>query len=560
MDEKKYTIGLVFGITSARAILVELSDGTILASSTQKYRHGIMEGHLFVSGQDLKPGWALNDPSDYLLSLRYLIKDILKQSQVNPEDIIAVGVSANASAMLPTLADGTPLAYLDDFKNDPHAYVKTRKHEAAQIEADLINDLAVARFEGFLDNFGGKINADWFFPKVLQTVRESPHVHHNTSRYVEVGDWIVWQLTGVESRNITAAGFTALWTKTEGFPSDDFLKLLHPGMEHIVQEKMCPNVTSLGTNIGGITPKAAKLLGLNPGTIVATAMVDFMAAVPASAVVEPGDMVIMLGSNNVHMILAKKQLRIPGMCGVVSDGIIPGYFGYEAGQACVGDHFKWFIQNCVPSAYEKEAKKQKTSVFNLLEEKAAKLQAGESGLIALDWWNGNRSILADNDLSGLILGLNLATKPEEIYRVLLEATAFGTRKILETFLASGIHINGLIATGTVARNNPVLMQIFADVTNMEVRIAESADTPALGAAMYASVAAGQELGGHNDIQAAAHAMTHLRKVSYLPETAAKKVYDRFYAEYTRLHDYFGYSHNDVMKFLKAIRKDIKEKL
>ena len=556
MSRKKYTVGLDFGTKSARAVLVDLANGKVRASSVYKFKHGVITEKLPQSGVPLDPDWALQDPNDYLVALKRIVKKVLRDSGVNPTQIIAVGVDFTSSTIIPTLNDGTPLCTLDEYKNNPHSWVKLWKHHAAQEEANQIIETAFSRFESFLDHYGGKINAEWFFPKILQVLNESTHLYHTVGRFIEAGDWIVWKLTGKETRNLTAAGYKALWSKNEGYPSDDFFKALNPSLEKVVQEKMLQEVTPVGQKVGEITEQAAHWTGLNPGTAVATAMVNAHAAMPASTVVSPGKMVIIMDTSNVHLILSKKEYRIPGMCGMVEDGIVPGYYGFEAGQACMGDHFAWFIKNCIPSSYEKEAHKRGLDIYKLLEEKAAKLQPGETGMVALDWWNGNRSILVDGDLSGMMLGLNLATKPEEIFRTLLEATAFGTRKIIEAFIASGVPINEIVATGSIPHQNQLLMQIFANVTNMEIKVADCQYTSALGSAMYAAVAAGKQLGGYANIQEAAQAMAHLKEKSYLPETPAKKIYDRIYTEYTILHDYFGYAHNDAMKRLKSIRTDI----
>jgi L-ribulokinase len=247
------------------------------------------------------------------------------------------------------------------------------------------------------------------------------------------------------------------------------------------------------------------------------------------------------------------------MIGMVADGIVPGHIAYQAGQASGGDHFAWFMQNAVPASYEREARKRKLNLYQLMEEKAAQLEPAESGLIALDWWNGNRSILVDDDLNGLILGYSLDTRPEEIYRALLEATTFGTRKIFETFLASGVPINEIIVTGGAPMRNKLLLKILANVTRMEIKVADCPYTSALGAAMYAAVAAGEERGGYATIEDASRKMSHLKKETFVPNNNDKKTYNRLYSEYTLLHDYFGYGHNDAMKRLKNLRTTILEK-
>jgi L-ribulokinase len=267
-------------------------------------------------------------------------------------------------------------------------------------------------------------------------------------------------------------------------------------------------------------------------------------------------MLMIMGTSTCHMVLGEEEKICPGMCGVVEDGIIPGYMGYEAGQSCVGDHFNWFVNNCLPHEYAEEAKKLGMGFHEFLTDKAAKIKPGESGLLALDWWNGNRSVLVDVDLTGMLLGATLTTKPEEIYRALIEATAFGTRKIIETFRDNGVPVNELFAAGGIAEKNDLMMQIYADVTNMEIRISDSPQAAALGSAMFGAVAAGREVGGYDTIVEAANKMAKVKQEYYKPIPENVNIYNQLYKEYNRLHDYFGLGENEVMKKLKSIKKGV----
>jgi L-ribulokinase len=299
----------------------------------------------------------------------------------------------------------------------------------------------------------------------------------------------------------------------------------------------------------------AELTGLRPGTAVSIGNVDAHVSVPAATVVEPGRMVIIMGTSNCHMVLGEEERIVPGMCGFVEDGIIPGFFGYEAGQSCVGDHFAWFVKNCAPAAYGDEARARGIDIHRLLEERAAGQQPGEHGLLALDWWNGNRSVLVDVDLTGMLLGATLATRAEDIYRALIEATAYGTRMIIDTFEQSGVAVDEIVACGGLPERNELLMQIYADVTGREIRVGASKQTPALGSAMFGAVAAGRAAGGYDSIFEAAQHMARLRDEVYRPMAEHTAVYDRLYAEYAHLHDYFGRGENDVMKRLKALKAE-----
>lgn len=553
----KYAIGIDFGTESARAVLVDLRDGREVAEAVYPYPDGVIDERLPGTEIRLEPDWALQNPADYLAAVKETIPRLLKESGVAPEDIIGIGIDFTACTMLPTKADGTPLCFLPEYRNHPHAWVKLWKHHAAQPEANRINELARERGEPWLARYGGKISSEWFFPKALQILNEAPEVYEAADRLIEAADWIVWQLTGVETRNSCTAGYKAIWSKREGFPSPDFFEALHPRMRNIVKEKMKEEILPLGARAGGLTPEMAAATGLKAGTAVAVANVDAHVSVPAATVTGPGRMVIIMGTSNCHMVVGEEPVIIPGMCGVVEDGILPGYAGFEAGQSCVGDHFAWFVENCVPYTYAQEAEARRLNLHQLLEEKASRLKPGESGLLALDWWNGNRSVLVDVDLTGLLIGATLGTKPEEIYRALIEATAFGTRVIVEAFEEHGVAVNEIVAAGGLPERNKLLMQIYADVVGREFKIAGTAQAGALGAAMHGAVAAGAAAGGYDTIQEAAAHMAHLKDESYKPIAAHKAVYDRLYAEYVTLHDYFGRGANDVMKRLKALKAEMR---
>ena len=441
-------------------------------------------------------------------------------------------------------------------ESNPHAYVKLWKHHAAQDEANKLNEIAEKRGEEFLKLYGGKISSEWMIPKIWQVLDEAPEIYEHADRFLEATDWVVLQLTGQEMRNSCTAGYKAIWHKKMGYPSKDFFKALDPRLENVVEEKLSTDIYPIGSKAGEITEEAAKLTGLKPGTAVAVGNVDAHVAVPAVGITDAGKMLMIIGTSTCHMLLGNEEKMVPGMCGVVEDGIIPGYMGYEAGQSCVGDHFQWFIENCVPAEYTNEAKECGVSIHKVLREKASKLKPGQSGLVALDWWNGNRSVLVDVDLTGMIVGCTLLTKAEEIYRALIEATAYGTRMIIDTFEENGVPIEELYAAGGIAQKDEMMMQIYADVTNREIRISESAQTPALGSAMFGAVAAGAERGGYDSIVDAAKVMAKVRENIYKPIPENVELYEKLYQEYKILHDYFGRGENDVMKRLKEIKKSV----
>jgi L-ribulokinase len=555
-NPKKYAIGVDFGTESGRALLVDVATGEEVATFVHTYSHKVIDEKLPGTDIRLDPDWALQDPNDYIAVFQTAIPAVIQQSGVDPADVIGVGIDFTACTMMPVKADGTPLCNLPEFKDNPHAWVKLWKHHAAQPEANKINETARALNQAWLDRYGGKISSEWFFSKTLQILDEAPEVYQAADRLLEGGDWVIWQLTGVETRNSCTAGYKAMWSKREGFPPDEYFKALDPRLEHVVDEKMSRKISPIGEKAGELTAQAATWTGLKPGTAVAVANVDAHVSVPAATVTEVGRMVMIMGTSICHMVLGKEEHLVPGICGYVEDGILPGLFGYEAGQSCVGDHFAWFVENCVPAAYEHEAERRGIDIHQLLEEKAAALKVGESGLLALDWWNGNRSVLVDVDLTGLLLGATLATKAEEIYRALIEATAYGTRVIVEALEANGVPVTELVACGGLPEKNKLLMQIYSDVTGREFKVAASKQAGALGSAMFGAVAAGKARGGYDSIFDAAQYMARLKEEVYKPIPANKQVYDQLFAEYVRLHDYFGRGENDVMKRLKKIKADV----
>ncbi|RVT67465.1 ribulokinase [Niallia taxi] len=551
----KYSIGVDYGTQSGRAVLVEVGTGKEVATAVKEYTHGVMDEYLPDGTTKLEHDWALQHPADYLEVLQITIPEVLQKANVSNEDVIGVGIDFTACTVLPIDNNGIPLCFLPEFKQNPHSYVKLWKHHAAQDEANRLNEIAAQRGEAFLQRYGGKISSEWAIPKIWQILNEAPDIYEAADQVLEATDWVISELTGTITRNSCTAGYKAIWHKQDGYPSKEFFQALDPRLENVVEEKLSTDIYSIGSKAGEITEKAAKLTGLKAGTAVAVANVDAHVAVPAVGITEAGKLLMIMGTSTCHILLGETEEIVPGMCGVVEDGVIPGYLGYEAGQSCVGDHFEWFTENCVPESYEQEAKEKGLNIHQLLTEKASKLNVGESGLLALDWWNGNRSTLVDVDLTGVLLGATLLTKPEEIYRALIEATAYGTKMIVETFRASGVPVNEVYAAGGIAEKNELMMQIYSDVLNMDIKISASSQTPALGSAMFGAVAAGKERGGYDHINEAAKDMGRIKDHIYQPIENNVNVYGKLFDEYARLYDYFGRGENNVMKTLKQIKKE-----
>ncbi|OLF18153.1 ribulokinase [Actinophytocola xanthii] len=541
-------VGVDFGTLSGRALVVRVRDGAELGTAVHEYAHGVVDETLPATGAPLPPDWALQVPRDYIDVLRTAVPAAVREAGVDPADVIGIGTDFTACTMVPTTADGTPLCELDEFAGNPHAYVKLWKHHAAQPQADRINELAARRAEKWLPRYGGLISSEWEFAKGLEVLEEAPDVYAAMAHWVEAADWIVWQLTGRYVRNACTAGYKGI-RQDGAYPSADFLRELNPEFGTFVVDKLNQPIGALGDRAGDLSALAAYWTGLTAGIAVAVGNVDAHVTAPAARAVEPGRLVAIMGTSTCHVVSGTDLHEVPGMCGVVDGGIVPGLWGYEAGQSGVGDIFGWFVDRQVPPSYHELARERGISVHELLTELAAAQPVGAHGLLALDWHSGNRSVLVDHELSGLVLGQTLATRAEDVYRALLEATAFGTRMIIDAFTDAGVPIDELVVAGGLVRN-PLLMRIYADVTNLPLRTIGSEQGPALGSAMHAAVAAGY----YPDIRAAAEAMGADDGETYLPVGSNVEAYERLFAEYHELHDYFGRGGNDVMHRLRQLRR------
>ena len=546
--QRALVLGVDFGTLSGRAVVVRVHDGAELGSAVHEYTHGVVDRALPATGRSLPPDWALQVPSDYVDVLRFAIPAAIAAAGVEPGDVVGVGTDFTACTVLPVTGDGTPLCELPEFADHPHAYVKLWKHHAAQPQADRINELARQRGESWLPRYGGLISSEWEFAKGLELLEEDPAVYAATEHWVEAADWIIWQLTGRYVRNACSAGYKGI-RQDGAYPSTEFLAALNPGFTDFVDTKLAATIGALGSSAGTLTAEAAEFTTLPAGITVAVGNVDAHVTVAAGNALEPGQMVAIMGTSTCHVMNGTELREVPGMCGVVDGGISEGLYGYEAGQSGVGDIFGWFVASGVPPEYLRRAESAGQSIHDLLSELAAPQRIGQHGLLALDWHSGNRSVLVDHELSGVIVGQTLATRPEDIYRALIEATAFGTRTIIETFDAAGVPVRELIVSGGLTKNS-LLMQIYADVTGVPLSIITSDQGPALGSAIHAAVAAGH----HPDMATAAAAMGRVQRSVYLPIPDNKAAYDELFAEYTLLHDYFGRGGNDVMHRLKALQR------
>ena len=532
-----YTLGLDFGTLSVRALIVDTRDGRTVAEAVSEYPHGVMDSAL-PDGTPLPPRYALQHPQDYLDSMKAAIGAALAAAHtvegITPADIAALGVDFTACTMLPVDSTGTPLCLDSAFAADPHAYVKLWKHHGATHEVDEINALAAARGESWLPSYGGTVSCEWMLPKILETLRKAPAVFEAAHRFTEAADWVSRMLTGIETHAAAFAGYKGLWHDGQ-YPSDGFLSALDPALKGLIGGKISPRVDPVGGIAGRLSGRGAALTGLPEGTPVALPMIDAHAALPALGMTRAGDLTVILGTSTCHILNAAEAKEVTGICGYVQDGVIPSLCTYEAGQAAVGDCFDWFVKYCVPAIYTEAAHEAGVSIHAYLRSLAEKKAPGESGIVALDWWNGNRSILVDPTLTGVITGLTLATRPEDIYRALIEATAFGTRVIVEQYRSFGIPISRVMAAGGIARKDPLMMQIYADVLNIPMAVSTVTQAGALGSAVYAAVAGGI----YPTVTDAADAMAAKVERVYTPNAEAVAAYEGLYHRYRELHDHFG---------------------
>jgi L-ribulokinase len=543
MTGERYTVGVDFGTLSGRALVVRVDDGLELASAEHAYRHAVLTDALPVGDVRLPHQWALQVPADYVEVLRTAVPEAVAKAGIDPADVIGIGTDFTACTMVPVRSDGTPLCELERFADRPHAYAKLWRHHSPQPQADRINAVAAQRGESWLPRYGGLISSEWEFAKALEILQEDQEVYQAIDRWVEAADWIVWQLSGAYVRNACTAGYKGI--RQDGqYPSREFLAEVHPDFADFVTEKLDHPLGQLGDRAGTLTAQAAEWTGLPEGIAVAVGNVDAHVTVAAADALDSGQLVAIMGTSTCHVMNSDVLREVPGMCGVVDGGILDGAWGYEAGQSGVGDIFAWFVDSSVPESYHVEARRRGVSLHEYLTELAGKQQVGEHGLLALDWHSGNRSVLVDHELSGVIVGQTLETTCVDQYRALMEATAFGTRMIVETFVNSGVPVNELVVAGGLLKNH-LLMQIYADAVGLPLSTVPSAQAPALGAAIHAATAAG----AFSDVRAAAKQMGRRTRNAYQPIPENVAAYDRLYREYVELYDWFGRG-NNMMRRLR----------
>jgi len=544
-----YAIGVDFGSLSARAVVTDVESGEIVGSAVSEYRHGIMTECL-PNGTVLGANWAVQLPQDYLDSLSESVKGAVADSGVDKNEIIGIGLDVTASTILPTDENGLPMCESEKYIREPNAYIKVWKHHAAQSYADLLERAAEQNGDRTIaELFGGHVSGEHFLPKAAQIFVEAPELFEDCGRIIEVGDWLVRRLCGVDCRGYCAAAFKTYYSGQTGDLPDELLNSVLPGFCRI-KSKIPERVEFTGDCVGGLNEDGAALLGLPEGIAVSAAGVDAHSTVYGCGVSEAGQLLLIVGTSTCAMLQSETQSAVDGISGVVGNSVFKGLYTYECGQSGVGDIFAWFADSSVDIRYHDEAAERSISLQELLTEKASRLRVGENGMVALDWWNGVRSTLMDFSLSGVIAGLTTDSKPEEIYRALLEATAFGCRKIVETLERGGVEVNTVFAAGGIPLKNPLMMQIYADVLNRDVYIVGREQTGAVGSAVTAAAAAG---GGFSELAELTKRYAVPCKTVYHPDGEAVKAYNDLYEIYGEMYNHFGQK-NGLLGKLNDIRR------
>ncbi len=519
------SLGLDFGTESVRAVLIDCK-GCQLAVASREYQYGQITETLPESDIALPPHYALQSPQDWIDAAADATTQALRKAGISGGQVVGIGVDFTSCTMLSTTCQGKPLCQLPEFSQMPLAWPKLWKHHAAGPQTDLMNEVAQQRNETFLKRYGGTIGLEWFFPKMLETIQNAPDVADAADVWLEAGDWFVWQLVGGEAKTLTRsscqAGYKAMWSAADGYPSQDYFSAVDPLLAKAVSTKLPGVYRAPGESAGRLQPSMAQRFGLDAGTPVSTAIIDAHAAVPGVGAAEPGTLVMVMGTSSCHMLNANHFADIAGVAGVVEGGILPGMFGYETGQAAVGDAFAWLL------------KLLNLNSFDQLARDAMKLPPGADGVACLDWMNGCRTPLMDGSVRGAFTGLAMHHGPEHLYRALMEASAFGLRWIVELLREGGLIVERFIATGGLPHHNRSFVEVYADVLGVDIEIHPSTQAPAVGAAVLGMLAAGEAVTHFQNVTQAARAMAGADSDELIvvrPRADRKSSYDHLYAGY-----------------------------
>ncbi|MCQ2402035.1 MAG: ribulokinase [Lachnospiraceae bacterium] len=521
---EKYTAGIDFGTLSARAVVADTADGTIYGEAVLEYPHAVIT-------DNLPEGFALQDPNDYIEALKVVLRQAAEDAGISMSDIKGVGVDFTSCTLFPVDEDMTPLCFKEEFKDEPHAMVKLWKHNSTVSEAEEINAYAKSSGDEWLKYYGGKMTAEMGLPKILEVRNRAPRVYEAAFRFIEAGDYVSYLLTGSEVHSACFSDFKYAHSRN-GFPKGEFYRP--------ICEKLSDDIKYVSEPAGTVGSSGAELTGLSEGTAVSLSMIDCHASLPALNVTHAGDFLMVLGTSGCHMAHMEKLVPVKGICGCTYDAVMPRLATYEAGQSAVGDVFDWFVKNDVPGWCYDEAGKEGKNIHEWLSEKASVLTPGETGLVGVEWLLGNRSILSDSSRRGVMTGISIRTRPWEVYRAWLEAVAFGTKVIVDNYEENGIMIRQLKATGGISVKNPLFMQILADVLGKEIKVADVAQSAALGSAIYAASAAGV----YEDVYKASDRMSCKEYITYTPVEESVRAYAKIYQRYRKLYGFFGNRDND----------------
>lgn len=548
---KRYALGLDFGTLSVRSLFLDLETGNEAGGAEYLYPHAVMESAL-PDGSVLPADFALEHPRDFLEGMAAVIQSGMQALALQPEQIVGIGLDVTSATILPLDEAGEPLCMKPEFAQNPHAWMKLWKHHSAGDVAQRLLKVAKQRQEKWLSYYGDWLCEELFIPKAVELAVKAPDVYEKTYTILEAADWLVWKLTGNLVRSVSLAGCTSNYRTDTGYPSAEYFAACYPQAADLPQ-KLKGQMLRLGEKAGRLTEEMAAILGLAPDTPVGVATLDSHIGVIGCGASRAGDMVAVIGTSACTMLNAEESGSIPGIFLGAEDANVPGLYGYEGSQNCVGDMLAWYVDNCVPHGYYLQAEAAGVNIHTYLAEKAAALKPGESGLLALDWFNGVRTPLMDVSLTATIAGLSLHTKPEEIYRALMEAAAFGFRRIIDTFTDAGCKVERIIAGGGIPGKNPVMMQMYADVTGKTILLCRSNQASALGSAILGAAAAGVRITGCKDIPALMEKYTRFSDRVYTPDPQNRQMYDDLYSLYLTLSDQMA-ADNGIVRRLQALKR------
>lgn len=539
-----YSIGIDFGTGSGRAFLINTENGEIEEQYIRNYTHGTIEGEL--GGEKLPQNFALQNANDYMEIIETGIPTIIEKANISVSEIVGIGIDFTSSTVIFVDEQMEPIHSRAGFQDNPHAYVKLWKHHGAQDEADLLFKTALEGKNRWLGYYGFNVSSEWMIPKIMEVNNKAPEVMAVTANIMEAGDWIVNRLTGQNVRSNCGLGFKSFWEAETGFHYDLFDKV-DSDLSDIVRTKVDAPVVSIGDSVGTLCKEMAEKLGLSPDTQVSPFIIDAHASLLGIGSEKDKEMTMVMGTSTCHLMLNKEQHKVPGISGSVKGAIIPDLYAYEAGQTAVGDLFE-YVAKQAPYDYVKAAESRGISIFDLLNEKAAQLYPGESGLIALDWHNGNRSVLSDSNLKGSLFGMTLQTRHEEIYRAYLEATAFGAKMIMQQYQGWQMEVDHVFACGGIPKKNGLLMEIYANILNKKITVIDSEYAPAIGAAILGAICGG----AHPDFNSAIEAMKEPVLYQVEPDPQQVRIYKKLFSAYKELHDLHGYKKARIMRNVSAL--------